>query len=293
MINTIEKYGWWGTGNQPPSHLKTKKQLTELGLRPLQPVGVIETRDYDCYLYDPSDAKSAKPKRKPSQKQLEVLAQNREKAARKAAYRRWYRDGGWIEEDCAMAVRWAQEMLQRDDWVLLDTETTGLEEAEVVEIAVVNPQGMPLLNTLVKPTIAIPEEAIAVHGITNEMVGGAPSFCMVYPQIVAELASREVLIYNASFDIGILKYCCQLHKLPLLGLGKRSHCMMEWYSQWYGEWSDYWGSYRCQALYGGHRALDDCLAALNGLKKMAADSPEVSYPAGMRGDNAVKENDHE
>ena len=284
---TLDKYDWWGSGGQePPSHLKTKRQLAELGLKPLQPVGVIETHQYDCLLYDPTNPRSAAPKRKPSQKQVEVLAQNREKAAKKAAYQRWYRDVSWIEEDRACAVRWAQGMLQRDDWVVLDTETTGLGAAEVVEIAVVNPQGMPLLNTLVKPTIAIPEEAIAVHGITNEMVESAPNFCTVYPQIVAELANREVLIYNANFDVGILRHCCQLHKLPLLGLGKRSHCIMEWYAQWYGEWSDYWRSYRWQALCGGHRALDDCLATLNRLKEMAADSPEVSYPAGLKDDNA-------
>lgn len=261
--------------------LKTKKQLKELGLRPLQPVGVIETRKYDCLLYEPNNLNSVASKKPTSQKQLETLARNREKVAKKAAYNRWLRDWGWIESDRAQAVRWAKKQIEQDNWVLLDTETTGLEDAEVVEIAIVNQQGAPIVNTLVKQTIPIPEGAIAIHGITDEMVKAAPNFCEVYPQIVAALAGKEVLIYNANFDIRILKRCCELHKLPLLGLSKRSHCLMEWYAQWYGEWSSYWESYRYQPLYGGHRALDDCLAALDYLKEMAEDSPEICYPPGI------------
>lgn len=279
---TLERYDWWGSGGkEPPLHLKTKKQLSELGLRPLQPIGVIETRKYDCLLYDPSNPNSAVPKRKPSQKQLEVLARNREKAAKKTAYNRWLRDWGWIEFDRVQAVRWAKKQLEQDNWVVLDTETTGLEDAEVVEIAIASSQGTSLLNTLVKPTIPIPEGAIAIHGITDEMVRDAPSFCEVYPQIVAALASKELLIYNANFDIRILRRCCELHKLPLLGLSERSHCLMEWYAQWYGEWSSYWESYRYQPLCGRHRALNDCLAALDYLKKMAEDSPSVCYSRGI------------
>lgn len=56
---------------------------------------------------------------------------------------------------------------------------------------------------------------------------------------------------------------------------------MEWYAQWIGDWSDYWGNYRWQPLFGGHRALDDCLAALDYLKAMAANSPEIPYPSGI------------
>lgn len=279
---TLENYDWWGSGaKEPPSHLKTKRQLSELGLRPIKPVGIIETRKFDCLLYDPNNPESAAPKRKPSQKQLEVLARNREKAAKKAAYNQWYREVGWIERDRVRAVRWAGAQTEQDNWVMLDTETTDLEDAEVVEIAIVDVQGTPVLNSLVRPTIPIPEEAIAIHGITDEMVKDAPTFPDIYPQIVTTLVGKEVLIYNASFDISILRRCCELHKLPLLGLSERSHCLMEWYSEWYGDWSNYWKSYRYQPLCGGHRALSDCQAALTFLKRMADDSPKICYPPGV------------
>jgi DNA polymerase-3 subunit epsilon len=51
----LTKHSWWGEINEPPPHLKTKKQLGELGLSPLKPLGAIETQKYDVFLYDPSN----------------------------------------------------------------------------------------------------------------------------------------------------------------------------------------------------------------------------------------------
>lgn len=269
----LTKYSWWGNPNEPPEHLKTKKQLGELGLSPLKPIGVIETQKYDVLLYDPSNPACCRPKRKPSSKQLETLAANRLKAKIKRDYQEWYREVGFIEKDRVNAVQWAREQLALNDWVILDTETTGLHGAEIVEIAIVDPLGEPLLNTLIKPTIPIPSEAREIHGITDEMVADVPNFPEVYPRIAEVLQDKRILIYNASFDIGILNYCCELHKLPILKVKKRSDCLMERAAQWHGDWSNYYQNYRYFPLPGGnHRALGDCLAALDLLDKMAADS---------------------
>jgi DNA polymerase III alpha subunit (gram-positive type) len=35
-------------------------------------------------------------------------------------------------------VKWAREQLSQNDWVILDTETTGLYDAEIVEIAIID-----------------------------------------------------------------------------------------------------------------------------------------------------------
>ncbi|MEG4918795.1 hypothetical protein, partial [Microcoleus sp. B7-D4] len=95
----LTQYSWWGESNEPPEHLKTKKQLGELGLSPLKPSGVIPTRKYDVFLYDIHNPESCRPKRKPSPKQLETLAANRLKAKIKRDYREWYREVGFIEKD--------------------------------------------------------------------------------------------------------------------------------------------------------------------------------------------------
>src|SRR5690606_31131536 len=89
--------------------------------------------------------------------------------------------------------------------VILDTETTGLYEAEIVEIAVIDTSGNVLLNTLVKPKNGIPEEVTAIHGITNEMVAGALTWPEVWEQLYSILSGKKVLIYNSDFDIRLMK----------------------------------------------------------------------------------------
>jgi len=52
--------------------------------------------------------------------------------------------------------------------VYLDTETTGLSPgngARIVEIAILDDDGRPLLDTLVNPDCEIPDEASSIHGI--------------------------------------------------------------------------------------------------------------------------------
>ncbi|MDP8935009.1 MAG: 3'-5' exonuclease [Cyanobacteriota bacterium] len=274
----LTKYSWWGGANEPPPHLKTKKQLGELGLSPLKPSGVIETRKYDVFLYDSTNPESCRPKRKLPPTQLETLAANRLKAKIKRDYREWYREVGFIERDRVSAVLWAREQLNQKDWVILDTETTGLYDAEIVEIAIIDTLGKILLDTLIKPSISIPAEVTEIHGISDAMVADAPTFPEVYPRIDAALKDKRVLIYNSAFDIKILNYCCRFHTLPILNLTKRSACLMEWVAQWAGNWSCYHKDYRYVPLNGGHRALGDCTAAFELIKLMAADSDRINCP---------------
>jgi hypothetical protein len=76
----LPQYGWWGQPNEPPPHLRTKTQLIRMGLAPLRAVGFIGTRRCDLLLYDSTNSESCKPRRKPSQKELEALAIKREKS---------------------------------------------------------------------------------------------------------------------------------------------------------------------------------------------------------------------
>ena len=61
------------------------------------------------------------------------------------------------------------ELLNRQDVLILGTETTGLGKgAEVVEIAIVGTTGATRLSTVPMPVWRINGEAIDVHGLTRK-----------------------------------------------------------------------------------------------------------------------------
>ncbi|NEZ57587.1 3'-5' exonuclease [Leptolyngbyaceae cyanobacterium CCMR0081] len=271
-------YNWWGEPNSPPEHLKTKRQLGSLGLKPVQPVGVIHTLKYDCYLYDPNDIASAQPKRKCSPAQLAALERGRKKSHFKKLYREYSADF-WIEYDRINAVNWAREQLKNPNLLILDIETTGLKKtAHIIEIAIINGKGETLLNSLCQPVghWTIDPGAIAIHGIQSEQLSEAPSFGDLYSTIKLLLKDSFVLIYGSQLDNQVLETGCKLCEQPALQY--QSDCLMLWYSQWRGDWSSYHGDYRWQALGGGHRALADCQTALTRLQEIADDSSEFQYP---------------
>lgn len=110
---------------------------------------------------------------------------------------------------------WAAAALEDERVVVLDTETTGLDDdARIVEITVLGIDGTVLLDTLVNPGgEAIPPDASGIHGITDDMVAGAPLFGDVLPRLTEVLAGRRCLIYNAPYDIARLRHELMLHHL--------------------------------------------------------------------------------
>lgn len=203
-----------------------------------------------------------------------------------------------FRKDRQTAALWAHTMLQSEDWCVLDTETTGLDnDAQICQISAVTPLGNPLINTLVRPTIEIPSDAIQIHGITNERVMGAPDFPEIFMQLWQMVGDRQIVIYNAPFDLRMIYQSLKAwgYRLRLEGCdrlvagsyadgaprimrwtynwinGQAVHCAMDWFSQWCGEWSNYHGNYRWQRLPGGdHSALGDCKATLEVIRRMAA-----------------------
>ena len=170
--------------------------------------------------------------------------------------------------DTWRSIEWARNILERPDVVYLDTETTGLEGAYLVEIAILSRYGSTMLDTLIRPPIPCESGAEKVHGITKEMLQDAPSFPEIYPRLQEILSNRHVVIYNSKFDVGILNNCCDYYELPRLKF--TTSCAMNKYAAYYGEWSGYWGNYRWQKLPGGsHRAAADAWACYQLVKKMA------------------------
>ena len=173
-------------------------------------------------------------------------------------------------------VEFARAVLADESAVILDTETTGLDGAFVVEIAIMGIDGEELLNTRVNPQIPIPKGATRCHGITDEMVAGCPTFAQILPRIEDAVRGRRVLIYNAEYDMGVLRNELRRAGLDVKEWGKiaRWKDVMMPYSEWVGErwpeWSYHAGQVKWQKLPGGdHSAMGDCRATLAVLQKMA------------------------
>lgn len=156
--------------------------------------------------------------------------------------------------------------------LFLDTETTGLFATdEVVEVAIIDQEGVTLLNKLVRPTVSIHPKAAAVHKITAEMLATAPSFGDIWPELRDLVAGRTVIAYNAMFDTSKIAQSRRASGVafdPETFLPTTWCCAMLNFAQFYGDWDSRRHSYAWQSLDAaarfckvqgikGHRALAD------------------------------------
>jgi len=92
----------------------------------------------------------------------------------------------------------------------IDLETTGTNiiRDRIVEISVlkISPDGKEeWFSTRINPEIPIPEEATAVHGISDEDVADAPRFAEIAKNLAGFLEGCDLAGYNANrFDIPLL-----------------------------------------------------------------------------------------
>lgn len=95
--------------------------------------------------------------------------------------------------------------------IIFDTETTGLDKDKdrIIEIGCVemvdryltgrqfhvylNPQG-----------VIIPDEVVAIHGLTNERLKNEKSFSDIADEFLEFVNGATMIAHNASFDIGFL-----------------------------------------------------------------------------------------
>jgi len=91
-----------------------------------------------------------------------------------------------------------------------DLETTGTDVVKdrIVEIAILKiyPNGNKESKTwLVNPTVPIPPQSTAIHGITDEKVANEPTFKELAPQIHNMIKDSDLAGYNSDrFDIPLL-----------------------------------------------------------------------------------------
>ena len=95
--------------------------------------------------------------------------------------------------------------------VVLDTETTGLDPKQghrVIEIGCVEIENRRLtgknFHCYLNPDRDIDEAAIEVHGLTRQFLSDKPHFAQIEGEFLEFVASSELVIHNAPFDIGFL-----------------------------------------------------------------------------------------
>lgn len=105
--------------------------------------------------------------------------------------------------------------------VMLDTETTGLSVAaghRIIEIAAIEVDNRTVTTNVfqvyVNPQRAVDPGAFEVHGLSDEFLEDKPTFDLVVEDLLAFVKGSNVVMHNASFDIGFLNM-----ELDKLGMG--------------------------------------------------------------------------
>ena len=105
--------------------------------------------------------------------------------------------------------------------VVLDTETTGLSTAHghrIIEIGCLELVDRRLtgreFHRFLNPERDIDEGAEAVHGISRADLETEPRFAEIVDDLLAFVTGAELVIHNASFDVGFLEHELELMKHP-------------------------------------------------------------------------------
>jgi DNA polymerase III subunit epsilon len=95
--------------------------------------------------------------------------------------------------------------------IFLDTETTGLSPDSgdrVIEIGCIEMVNRRLTGEnkhfYLNPERKNSEDAVRVHGLTDEFLADKPVFAAVADELMDYLAGAEVVIHNAAFDVAFL-----------------------------------------------------------------------------------------
>ena len=140
--------------------------------------------------------------------------------------------------------------------VYLDTETTGVsDDDEMVELTIIDDDGKPLIDTLIKPKYHTSwPGAQRVHGISPIDVRHAPTQKQITDKIRDAVRDTRVVIYNAPYDS---------QYLPELEEAAEIRCAMREFADWNkSKWLKLVNATKIVGYEweGAHRALADTKA---------------------------------
>ncbi len=194
------------------------------------------------------------------------------------------------------SIVWAHEVLKNpSNRLVWDSETTGLGRFdEMVSVAILNMRGEVLLDTLVRPSQRIAPSATRIHGISDEMVAGAPSIDEVCNHIRSIVPAQKFLAWSGEFDARMLGQSVRNLQTPLvpgqaaspvvvthdpathnyIWEGWEFYDLIGVYSSIYGDWSSRHGDYTKVGLPNKtNNALGNARATLAALQKIVSEHP--------------------
>lgn len=101
--------------------------------------------------------------------------------------------------------------------IILDTETTGLDPKKghrLIEIGAVEMINRRLtgnrFHVYVNPQRPVDPGALAIHGLNDAFLADQPLFSQILPDFLNYITDAELIIHNATFDIGFIDHELQL-----------------------------------------------------------------------------------
>ncbi|WP_312115333.1 PolC-type DNA polymerase III [Brevibacillus reuszeri] len=171
---------------------------------------------------------------------------------------------------------------ENTEYVVFDTETTGLNAAEhtIIEVAAVKMKGAEIVDQwteLIDPQLEIGPKTTEITGITNEMLRGQETLDVVLRKFKEFTGDAVLVAHNAEFDKAFINACAKrigmepwnnafLDTLPLARMmykGMRNYRLGTLAKKFNVE------------LINAHRALDDTVALAHVFQQMLKDIKEA------------------
>lgn len=171
-------------------------------------------------------------------------------------------------------IKNCKDFLMNDSYVVLDTETTGLNYTDqIIELAILDMKGDIVYQSLFNPGYEISNEATDVHGISNDDVKYAPTYKDEWPTIYEKIKNKTLLIYNSNFDIKMLKQMINLQSIDIEEFTIDSRCIMNMYSRFIDSerWCKLSDACCDMGIYINqeHRAVGDCMMTIELIRKIS------------------------